>query len=295
MHPSIYDDQQPAPNLNYNLRERLKLDKKVSSGTHTSSKKVSSGKHPSSFRSSSGSSIGTEGDSDRTTSSHPEDRANKQLLDFTIGRSIVDTCPNRLIPRGPNYQARVPEWTGVTHESDSKWLGTQIWPSEKTNSRLLIERDPIGKGRQDSCGCSEPGSVECVRFHIGEKRAKLKLELGVAFYEWNFNKVGEDVRHLWTAEEEKKFKNVVETTLASSDKYFWDHIFRTFPKKSRAELVSYYFNVFLLQRRAYQNRHTPNNIDSDDDEESELRKVFGHQTQNPSSGSILLTPKKPQT
>ncbi|KAJ1403521.1 SANT/Myb domain [Sesbania bispinosa] len=251
MHPCMYDD--PIVTT-YNLRERLKCDKKLLFGKLTSA-----------VRSSSESSVGTEGDSDRTPSPHAADRA------------------------------VVPQWTGMTSESDSKWLGTQIWPPQNVTSRLLIERDPIGKGRQDVCGCSQPGSVECVRFHIAEKRGKVKLELGVAYYQWNFDKIGEDVRRFWTNEDEKKFKDVIQSNSSSSETYFWDHIFRTFPKKSRADLVSYYFNVFLLQRRGYQNRHTPDEIDSDDDEsESGLRNVFGHQTQK-SRSSILLTPKKPQT
>ncbi|KAK7349506.1 hypothetical protein VNO77_06928 [Canavalia gladiata] len=280
MHPCLYDDQLGAT---YNLRERLKRDKKPLSET-------------SSVRNSSDSSVGAGGYSDRTPSPHTEDRAEKRLLDSSNAHSGLDRCPTVHIPLGSNHQAQIPEWTGETTESDSKWLGTKVWPSEKINSRLIIEREPIGKGRQDSCGCSVQGSVECVRFHITEKRAKVKLELGTAFYNWSFDKVGEDVRQLWTEEEEKKFKDVVRSNPPSSEAYFWDHIFRTFPKKSRADLVSYYFNVFLLQRRGYQNRHTPDNIDSDDDESEfgPLRNVFGHQTQN-SRGSILLTPKKSQT
>lgn len=202
---------------------------------------------------------------------------------------LPDTVP---IPLGPRHQADVPEWTGKTYESDSKWLGTQIWPLKTVNSRLL-EREPIGKGRQDSCGCQVQGSIECVRFHISEKRSKLKLELGVAFYQWNLHKAGEAVGNFWTQHDEKKFKDVVKSNPASLDRCFWDDIFKAFPKNSRENLVSYYFNVYLLQRRAYQNRHTPDNIDSDDDESeyTPLKKVFGHR----SDSITLLSPKKPQT
>jgi hypothetical protein len=140
------------------------------------------------------------------------------------------------------------------------------------------------------------GSVECVRLHIIEKRSKLKLELGVAFYQWSLDKVGEEVGRWWTQQEQKKFKDAVKSNPASLDRFFWDNIFKTFPKKSRENLVSYYFNVFLLQRRAYQNRHTPDNIDSDDEESefTSLRGIFGHQTNKPNSITIL-SPKKPQT
>ncbi|RDX95313.1 AT-rich interactive domain-containing protein 1, partial [Mucuna pruriens] len=292
MHPCLYDDNLGT---NYNLRERLKRDKKLLFGQPTSS-----------VRSSSDSSVGTE---NRTPSPHTEDRSEKRLLDSSDANSGLDRCATVRMPLGANHQAEIPEWTGMTSDSDSKWSGSQIWPSSTVNTRLLIERDPIGKGRQDTCGCSIPGSVECVRFHIAEKRAKVKLELGAAFYCWNFDKVGEDVRLFWKEEEEKKFADVVRSNSSSSETYFWDHIFRAFPTKSREDLVSYYFNVFILQRRGYQNRHTPDNIDSDDDDESgPLRNVFGHQTQNSghqtqnsghqtqnSRGSILLTPKKSQT
>ncbi|XP_061341308.1 AT-rich interactive domain-containing protein 1-like isoform X2 [Gastrolobium bilobum] len=282
MHPSLYDDHLGAT---YNLRERSKCDKKTLFPKPTSA-----------VRSSSESSVGTGVDFNRTPSPHTEDRAEKQFLHSSDVHSGLDGCVRVIIPLGPNHQAEVPEWTGMTSESDSKWLGTQIWPTDKVNSRFLIERDPMGKGRQDSCGCSVPGSVECIRFHISEKRSKVKLELGLAFFQWNFDKSGEDVAKLWKDEDEKKFKEVVQSNPPSSESYFWDHIFPSFPHKSREDLVSYYFNVFLLHRRGYQNRHTPDNVDSDDDgsECGPLRNVFGHQTQK-SRSSILLTPKKPQT
>ncbi|CAL0315064.1 unnamed protein product [Lupinus luteus] len=274
MHPFMYDDHSGG---SYNLRERLRHDKRLLLA-----------KAKAAAQSSSGSSKGSR-DLDRTPSPHARDRAEKQLVD-----SGIDGCPEVCTPVGPSHQAEVPEWTCITSESDSKWLGTQIWPSQKGNSRLLIERDRVGKGRQDTCGCSVPGSVECVRFHIAEKRGRVKLELGGAFYLWNFDKIGEEVKHLWTKEEEKRFKDVVGPDPLPEGYYFWDHIFRSFPKKSRADLVSYYFNVFLLQRRAYQNRHTPEDVDSDDDEaEDGLRNVFGHQTQK--SRCSILTPKKSAT
>lgn len=189
MHPSMYEDQLEAA---YNLRERWKCAKKLLF------------EKPKSAKVSSDSSMETKGNLERTSSSVSENSSEKKPPDSSEKYRMVP------IPLGPNHQAQVPEWTGMTSESDSKWLGTRIWPSEKVNQKLLIERDPIGKGRQDSCGCEVPGSVECVRFHISEKRAKVKLELGVAFYLWKLDKVGEDVRRLWTGDEEKRFKDVVQ-------------------------------------------------------------------------------------
>ncbi|XP_027925530.1 AT-rich interactive domain-containing protein 1 isoform X3 [Vigna unguiculata] len=274
MHPSMYDDRVGAL---YNFRKRLKCDERSLFGKSTSNGVSSSSKTK-------------RGDLKRTLSSRSEDVVDKKLHDSCS----LDKYARVHIPVGPNHQAEVPEWTGMTCESDSKWLGTQIWPTKSVNSKwCLVERDPIGKGRQDSCGCPVQGSVECVRFHVGEKRSKVKMELGEAFFQWRLDMVGEEVRSSWTDEDEKKFKDVVKSNPASLDKCFWDHLFKTFPKKSREDLVCYYFNVFLLQQRAYQNRHTPDNIDSDDDESefTPLRKVFGHQT--PKSRNLtLLSPKK---
>ncbi|KAK9277608.1 hypothetical protein L1049_007154 [Liquidambar formosana] len=180
---------------------------------------------------------------------------------------------------GPLFQAEVPEWTGVVSESDTKWLGTRVWPMDNGKLNSHIELDPIGKGRQDSCDCQLPGSVQCVRFHIAEKRMKMKLELGLVFYHWKFDHMGEEVSLRWTIEEEKRFKNMVKLNPPSLNKCFWDDAFKYFPRKARENLVSYFFNVFLVQRRSYQNRVTPKNIDSDDDESGfgSFSESFGHE------------------
>ncbi|CAJ1820090.1 unnamed protein product [Sphenostylis stenocarpa] len=281
MHPSMYDDRSGTM---YNFRQRLRCDKRILWGKSTSDGVSSSSSRGRTHRGLL-----------RTQNIRAEDRAAvKNLLESGITLSSVDKCARVHIPVGPNHQAEVPKWTGMTCESDSKWLGTKIWPPKFEISKWrIVERDPIGKGRQDSCGCRIQGSVECVRFHVAEKRCKVKMELGEAFYQWNLDKVGEEVRSSWTEQDEKKFKDVVKSNPASLDKRFWDHLFKTFSKKSREDLVSYYFNVFLLQRRAYQNRHTPDNIDSDDDESefTPLRKVFGHQASK-SHSITLLSPKK---
>ncbi|XP_055821574.1 AT-rich interactive domain-containing protein 2-like isoform X2 [Solanum dulcamara] len=170
---------------------------------------------------------------------------------------------------GPLYQAEVPEWTGVISESDSKWLGTRMWPPEVEKTNSLVVLDPIGKGRQSSCGCPFPQSTECNRFHIAEKRFKLKLELGTLFFRWRFDRMGEEVSLSWTAKEEERFKASVRSSASSKNK-LWKNYKRLFPSKTRNMLVSYYFNVFLIKRRSYQNRVTPKDLDSDDDE-----KEFG--------------------
>ncbi|PHT57701.1 hypothetical protein CQW23_00064 [Capsicum baccatum] len=165
---------------------------------------------------------------------------------------------------GPLYQAEVPEWTGVLTESDSKWLGTRMWPPEVEKTAALVVSDPpIGKGRPSACDCIFPGSVECIRFHIAEKRTNLKFDLGPLFFHWRFHRMGEEVSLSWTAAEEQRFKDSISST---SRKNLWKNYKKLFPSKTWNILASYYFNVFLVKRRRYQNRVTPKDLDSDDDE-----------------------------
>ncbi|KAM0072316.1 putative ELM2 domain-containing protein [Helianthus debilis subsp. tardiflorus] len=188
------------------------------------------------------------------------------------------------IPLGRAFQAEVPNWTNATQESETRWLGTRVWPLDKTENRTsLIEREPIGKGRRGSCGCQLIGSLDCVRFHIAEKRSRLKLELGSAFVKWKFDSMGEDVSLEWTKTEEKKFARIIKSNPWSSGRSFWDVLVTSFKNRTRPVLVSYYFNVYLLRRRAHQNRADPSNVDSDDDE---LEKVGGEINSKP-----LCSPK----
>ncbi|ONK72368.1 uncharacterized protein A4U43_C04F18690 [Asparagus officinalis] len=146
---------------------------------------------------------------------------------------------------------------------DLKWLGTPIWPPEGQTSSLF-KQDSIGKGRKDCFKCERPGSIECVRFHVAEKRVQLKRELGSAFNSWRFDHMGEEISLSWTEEEAEKFKTVV--SLNRHSEQLWDELRLAFPLKGRKKLVSYYYNVFVLARRSYQNRMTPEDIDSDDEE-----------------------------
>ncbi|PIA49282.1 hypothetical protein AQUCO_01300260v1 [Aquilegia coerulea] len=184
------------------------------------------------------------------------------------------------VPIGPLSQADIPEWTGVPTESDPKWLGTRVWPPMTGEQSSLTKMDSIGKGRQDKCGCRLPGSVECIRFHIAENKMKLNSELGVVFYTWKFHLMGEEVSLAWTEDEENKFKSIVRLNPFSQDKSFWNQLCRSFRTKSWKSLVNYYFNVFVVRRRTYQNRVTPNNIDSDDDESEfgSLSNGYGHES-----------------
>lgn len=216
----------------------------------------------------------------------------KEQPSNTNDHKPCDAQPEREVSIGPRFQAEVPQWTGIASDSDSKWLGTRMWPPEDGKRNSIIKLDPIGRGRQHRCDCSFPDSVECVRFHVAEKRLKLKQELGPLFYRWRFNLMGEEVSLSWTEDEERLFKDNMKSHAAFSNK-FWNNAWRFLPSKSREKLVRYYFNVYLVQRRSYQNRVTPKDVDSDDDEKvcGSIGGSFGHKAlyiPRPSSVSCTL-------
>ncbi|KAK2439084.1 AT-rich interactive domain-containing protein [Trifolium repens] len=166
---------------------------------------------------------------------------------------------------GHLFQAEVPQWTDEVYVSDPKWLGTQVWPV-KDDSKPSTKTDLVVRGRRGKCSCDFQGSVDCIRFLIAENRMKLKLELGSAFYHWGFDKMGEEVSLRWTVAEEKKFKDAMRLNIPSQNKSFWNNPSKYFLKKTRKDMVSYYFNAYIIQLRSYQNRVTPKTVDSDDDE-----------------------------
>ncbi|XP_073269847.1 AT-rich interactive domain-containing protein 2-like [Primulina huaijiensis] len=271
MHPSMYEDQSVSERLRFSQRLLVAKDSSSKTRGQLCSEPSSSG-----------------GQSDKYFS----DKQSDSTAD-SIGIGSNHTR-KKYIPIGPPFQVDVPKHIEAAYDSDCKWLGTRIWPVDKGgHNKSLIERDPIGKGRQELCGCRFPGSLECVRFHIGEKRMKVKLELGSAFYKWKFNSMGEEDALSWTKQDENKFQDIVNSNRLSSEKYFWDELFKCFPRKGRKALVSYYFNVFLLRRRSLQNRNITSSIHSDD-EDSEFRPIcnrFGQMAAQ-SPGSIFRSPKK---
>lgn len=203
----------------------------------------------------------TQGDSEDTFG-----RQNLRLAESLAGLWLKNYNRKR-IPVGVYFQAELPDWDGKSCESDSKWLGTRVWPQGKELScDSMIERNQTGVGRRDFCGCEFRGSFECVRFHVSEKRSRLKLELGLAFYHWQIDQMGEEVAFSWNKVEEIKFDEIVKSNPPSQGKCFWEEIHKLFPYKKREQLVSYYFNVFLLRRRGLQNRSIPIEISSDDDD-----------------------------
>ncbi|KAL6867351.1 hypothetical protein ACP4OV_015375 [Aristida adscensionis] len=200
----------------------------------------------------------------------------------------VGLCPTRKpVPIGPNHQAELPECrpfvakrsskgdknvsapphlsAGGTDEDESdKWIRNCVVPmpgADALSSMLKPVHCKVG------CDCVDEDSISCVRKHVREAREKLKSALGAdTFKELGFLGMGEEVASRWTEEEEHLFQEVVSANPASLRRNFWDELPLAFPSKSTKELVSYYFNVFMLRKRAEQNRFDPMNIDSDDDE-----------------------------
>ncbi|TVU47953.1 hypothetical protein EJB05_07571 [Eragrostis curvula] len=201
----------------------------------------------------------------------------------------LGVCPPRkLVPIGPNYQAELPECRpfgsessstvdkevvsaschisdGRTEEDESeKWIRNCVMPMPGVDA-LSSTLKPVHN--KAGCDCADEDSIDCVRKHVREAREKLKVSIGAdAFRELGFCNMGEEVASRWTEEEEHLFEEVVLSNPASLRRNFWDELPLAFPSKSSKELVSYYFNVFMLRKRAEQNRFDPTNIDSDDDE-----------------------------
>jgi len=171
------------------------------------------------------------------------------------------------IPPRPCGQADIPEWIGKPsspYDDDPRILRFLGEPILLPGSTEDPDGASIGKGRQDDCNCESPGSIDCVRFHVAEKKIKLKHELGSAYFEMGFHRIGEDLALTWTKDEERKFNTTIQDSLPSSTNKFWDKLLAVLHDKGREGLVRYYHNVFQVWRRAYQNR-LAQNPDSDDD------------------------------
>ncbi|XP_050374394.1 uncharacterized protein LOC126791937 [Argentina anserina] len=201
--------------------------------------------------------------------------------------SLLDRSPRKQVPIGPNYQASIPSWSGhskklnqedggyINHHSlqltteydvDEMLLGTTVIPMSDVHVSAL-ECNKVGQGRKN-CKCIDSGTYRCVQQHIIEARKELKRTLGnEKFVKLGFRDMGEEVVALrWSDKEEQAFHDVVYSNPASLGRKFWKHLSAVFPSRSERELVSYYFNVFMLRRRAVQNRSIILEIDSDDDE-----------------------------
>lgn len=178
---------------------------------------------------------------------------------------LLDRSARKQVPIGPNHQANIPVWNTQKDEDTETITGTCIIPLSDSNLSSPDFNKP-GAGRRD-CSCLDKGSVLCVQQHITEARDKLKKTLGHEIYvQLGFYEMGEEVACKWSEEEEQVFHEIVFSNPVSYGKRFWTCLSMMFPSRTKRELVSYYFNVFMLRRRAAQNRCTLLDIDSDDDE-----------------------------
>ncbi|XP_004299321.1 PREDICTED: uncharacterized protein LOC101293785 [Fragaria vesca subsp. vesca] len=215
---------------------------------------------------------------------NPE-RPIRTLASEDIYSFLLDHSPRKSASIGPEHQAVIPPWGahGVNNtsssshldtsqsvvdsdlENEKRMMGTCVIPMP--NSELSTDCESIvGRGRTD-CSCEDRASIRCVRQHILEAREKLIKNIGPErFAELGFCDMGEQVAEKWSDYEEKLFHQVVFSNPASLDKNFWDSLSAVFPLRTKMEIVSYYFNVFMLRKRARQNRYDPVNVDSDNDE-----------------------------
>ncbi|XP_031101657.1 AT-rich interactive domain-containing protein 2-like isoform X2 [Ipomoea triloba] len=180
-----------------------------------------------------------------------------------------------VVPVGPRFQAEVPEWTvplgNVRADSadgdsdDSRWLGTRVWPVEIDDTKLSTRS--IGKGREESCNCQAPGSVDCVRRHVLEERLLLQCDLGPAFSTWKFDQMGEQMMKSWTVKEQQIFQPLVKIKPQTNGKNFLKHALKSIPSEYRTTVINFYFNVFLPGRIGMQTRMSSEvQVDTDDDE-----------------------------
>ncbi|KAJ8760965.1 hypothetical protein K2173_022003 [Erythroxylum novogranatense] len=195
------------------------------------------------------------------------DLVRHRILPFDTGKSsYFEHFFRKQVPLGPNHQATIPLWNSQKEGiGEDKRMGTCIIPMPDINSYLHYTND-IVCGQID-CDCLDEGSISCVQQHIKEAREKLLESLGQEnFDKLGFHDMGEVVTSRWTGEEECVFRSVVYLYPISKGQNFWKHLLRLLPIRTTKDIVSYYFNVFILRRRAAQNRSNLMEIDSDDDE-----------------------------
>ncbi|CAA7036282.1 unnamed protein product [Microthlaspi erraticum] len=185
----------------------------------------------------------------------------------TLYSYLLDQPARKQVPVGPCYQAIVPEWEGSQKQnleasSGEKLSGTCVLPMPDLNTDGIV-----GKGRE-FCVCHDRGSIRCVRQHIKEAREEMVKLLGFErFRDLGFCDMGEEVvAEKWSEEDALTFHEIVYSNPVTVGRNFWQHLEDAFCFRTKKEIVSYYFNVFVLRRRAIQNRSFILDIDSDDDE-----------------------------
>ncbi|KAJ0257793.1 ELM2 domain protein [Hirschfeldia incana] len=182
----------------------------------------------------------------------------------TLYSFLLDQPARKQVPIGPDHQALIPEWEGSLGNQEasdtSKLSGTCVIPMPANMDGI------VGKGRE-LCVCQDRGSIRCVRQHVKEAREELVKVLGSEkFRELGFCEMGEEVAQRWSDEDAILFHEVVYSNPVTLGRNFWNHLEAAFFSRAKHEIVSFYFNVFVLRRRATQNRSLMLDVDSDDDE-----------------------------
>ncbi|XP_078427537.1 uncharacterized protein LOC144700033 [Wolffia australiana] len=173
-------------------------------------------------------------------------------------RSPSRAEPRKQVPVGPSFQAEIPDLAGGG--SESRWLGTSVWPRPEAGSDELGAAGEIGRGRPEACGCPVPGNVVCVRSHVAESRVRLRLSLGRAFTELGLGEMGEELSGAWTLKEQRAVEALVRR------RRFVGRAVRRLGSKKRREVMGFYFNAVVLRRMGAQTRLLGGLADSDDDE-----------------------------
>ncbi|XP_018460554.1 uncharacterized protein LOC108831510 isoform X2 [Raphanus sativus] len=184
----------------------------------------------------------------------------------------VEWCqssPNKQVPIGSDYQADIPECVKDEvldaindNEEQVMMMGKCVIPMPDCETEVC----ETGEGRKE-CVCMDKGSIRCVQQHIMENREGLFETIGYErCLELGVGEMGEEVTGKLTEDEEDLFHEVVYSNPVSLDRDFWKQLKSAFPSRTMKEIVSYYFNVFILRRRAVQNRSQSLDVDSDDDE-----------------------------
>ncbi|CAL0313635.1 unnamed protein product [Lupinus luteus] len=223
--------------------------------------------------------------------------------------SAPDCSPRKLVPIGPNHQAVIPVWSGkvkkipnlgmynvgspssglvpdhAAHDNEVRLMGTAVLPMPHSTVHYSSKGYKGVDGRSE-CNCLDQGSIRCVRQHVTEARENMRKSIGMEnFINLGFCDMGEEIALKWSEEEEEIFHEVVYSNPATVGRNFWKHLSAAFPSRTNKEIVSFYFNVFILQRRAAQNRSRFLDIDSDDDEcHTSNQRFYGYENSEDDSG-----------